>query len=49
MEPAYKDAPEMQEEKTGEDLLAEYYGQDKGEKHDMGYSIHGQTYSDCGC
>lgn len=35
-------------EKTGEDLLQEYFNQDKDDKHNMGYGVYGQTASD-GC
>lgn len=35
-------------EKQGEELLREYYGQDKDDKHHMGYSVYAQDSSD-GC
>lgn len=37
-------------EKTGEDLLQEYFNQDKDDKHYMGYSVYSQTQtSSDGC
>ena len=39
-----------QSEKTGEDLLQEYFEQDKDDKHQMGYGVYGQTSGgDCCC
>ena len=37
-------------EETGEELLQEYFEQDKDDKHNMGYGVYGQTSGgDCCC
>lgn len=36
-------------EKSGEELLKEYFKQDKDDKHNMGYSVYGQTSGGDGC
>lgn len=39
-----------QKELTGEELLQEYFEQDKDDKHHMGYSIYTRTETgDCCC
>ncbi len=39
---------ESQKELQGEELLQTYFEQDKDDKHNMGYSVYGQTAND-GC
>ena len=37
-------------ELSGEELLQEYFSQDKDDKHNMGYGVYGQTSnSSCCC
>jgi hypothetical protein len=43
-----KNLEQEKEERSGEELLREYYGQDKDDKHYMGYDVYGVTHND-GC
>ncbi|MCM1438915.1 MAG: hypothetical protein NC131_06855 [Roseburia sp.] len=36
-------------EQTGDELLREYIGQDKDDKHNMGYSVYTRTDDGCCC
>ena len=36
-------------ERSGEELLQEYFSQDKEDKHYMGYSVYTRTDNDCCC
>ncbi|MCM1438916.1 MAG: hypothetical protein NC131_06860 [Roseburia sp.] len=48
METKKPDELTEKKELSGDELLKEYFGQDKQDKHNMGYSVYGQTASD-GC
>ncbi len=49
MEKQVKEEQVEQKECTGEELLQEYYNQDKEDKHHMGYSIYTKTDDGCCC
>ena len=50
MEKQKKEEVKETKELDGEELLQEYFSQDKDDKHNMGYSVYTRTDGgDCGC
>ena len=49
MEQKRTEEQEEKAERSGEELLQEYFSQDKEDKHHMGYSVYTRTDDGCCC